>query len=384
MALAKATAEAIWLRHLLSELGFPQPNPTIIYSDSQSAIALSENPKYHSRSKHVDTQFHFTREKVQSTEIAIHYIPTSDMTADILTKALPRDKHYHCLHRLGMSSYSSDSPVPDPPVRALLTYTQPRRISRQEILQDYYSSLFSGSSFHRCNPPPFSKTRPHLPTFHHLHANPLPDSRQQWHKRHIPGSRRRFPAPHPHITTLLTLLTFVLNSWSGSSTTYHRSRQRSMNSPTCQNNPKPSRRQRKRMRKKTHKGQPNPRQPSNFELYQMQAPHSRNRLRKPSSMRAEHPHTRQIWSSQTHQFQQYNSNQLLNPSCQQPILLQQLRVQEQNGDLQHQCHKQSHIIKREKEVPKQRRSSSSTSMQTRECEEKQFPTLTRMENSNLG
>ena len=179
MALAKATAEAIWLRHLLSELGFPQPNPTIIYSDSQSAIALSENPKYHSRSKHVDTQFHFTREKIQSTEIAIHYIPTSDMTADILTKALPRDKHYYCLHRLGMSFYSSDQPIPDPPVRALITYTQPRSICCKEILRDYYSSLFSGSSFQWCCTPPFPKLRHHLPAFHNLHDNPLPDFRQQ-------------------------------------------------------------------------------------------------------------------------------------------------------------------------------------------------------------
>lgn len=113
MALAKATTEAIWLRHLLSELGFPQPNPTIIYFDSYSAIALSENPKYHSKRKHVDTEFHFTKEKIQPTEIAIHYIPTSDTTTDILTKALPRDKHYHNLQRLGMSSYSSDQLVLD-------------------------------------------------------------------------------------------------------------------------------------------------------------------------------------------------------------------------------------------------------------------------------
>jgi len=69
MALAKATAEAIWLRKLLHELGFIQQNSTIIYSDSQSTIVLSENPKYHSRSKHVDTQYHFTREKVLSQDI---------------------------------------------------------------------------------------------------------------------------------------------------------------------------------------------------------------------------------------------------------------------------------------------------------------------------
>ena len=71
MALAKATAKAIWLRKLLQELGFPQTDPTPIYSDSQSALALTANPKYHSRSKHIDTQYHFTREKVLTQEIKL-------------------------------------------------------------------------------------------------------------------------------------------------------------------------------------------------------------------------------------------------------------------------------------------------------------------------
>ena len=69
MALAKATAEAIWLRKLLCELGFPQSNPTTIYCDSQSTIALSENPKYHSCNKYVDTHYHFTQEKVLAHKI---------------------------------------------------------------------------------------------------------------------------------------------------------------------------------------------------------------------------------------------------------------------------------------------------------------------------
>jgi len=63
MALAKATIETIWLQKLLAKFIFPQKDPTIIYSNFQSAIALSENPRYHSHSKHVDTQYHFTRER---------------------------------------------------------------------------------------------------------------------------------------------------------------------------------------------------------------------------------------------------------------------------------------------------------------------------------
>uniref|UniRef100_A0A7I4E253 Reverse transcriptase Ty1/copia-type domain-containing protein n=1 Tax=Physcomitrium patens TaxID=3218 RepID=A0A7I4E253_PHYPA len=71
MALTKAKVEAIWLKKLLHELGFPQHASTTIYSDSQSAIAFSENPKYHSRSKYMDTQYHFTRENIFSEEIKL-------------------------------------------------------------------------------------------------------------------------------------------------------------------------------------------------------------------------------------------------------------------------------------------------------------------------
>jgi len=99
----------MWLRHLLSELDFLQLNLTIIYSNSQSAIALSENPKYHSRRKHVDIQYHFTREKILTKEIQLYHIPISDMTADILTKSLPQAKHNHCMTKLGMCL------IPQPP-----------------------------------------------------------------------------------------------------------------------------------------------------------------------------------------------------------------------------------------------------------------------------
>ena len=134
IALAKASAEAIWLRKLLHELGFPQANSRIIYSNSQSAIALSENPKFHSRSKHVDTQYHFTREKVLTQEIQLQYVQTTNMIADIFTKSLPKDKHYHCMSLLGMDLIPP-SPTPAPfKLTALLTYTKP-----------HYSSLLCGS-----------------------------------------------------------------------------------------------------------------------------------------------------------------------------------------------------------------------------------------------
>ena len=90
VALSFATQEAIWLRRLMSSIGCSAASPTVIFEDNQGAIELSRNPKHHNRTKHIDTSFHFTRERVISQEVSVQYCPTSEMIADTMTKALPR------------------------------------------------------------------------------------------------------------------------------------------------------------------------------------------------------------------------------------------------------------------------------------------------------
>ena len=68
-----------------------------MYCDNKSTICLSKNPEFHSRTKHIDIRYHFIKEKITEKIIKIEYIPTDQMLADILTKALPRIKHYKAL-----------------------------------------------------------------------------------------------------------------------------------------------------------------------------------------------------------------------------------------------------------------------------------------------
>src|SRR6184192_2899370 len=94
MALGEATKEAIWLKKLLSEIGCRTRNdPIDILSDNMSAIALTKNSTYDAKTKHIEIRHHFVREKVKSDEIRIAHCGTNDMTADILTKALSKEKH---------------------------------------------------------------------------------------------------------------------------------------------------------------------------------------------------------------------------------------------------------------------------------------------------
>ena len=107
IALTQACKEAMWLRQLLSELSFDQSmTATTIYEDNQSTIALAKNPVYHARSKHIDIQHHYIREKVQSQEITLEYITTDDMIADIFTKPLPGPRHGDLAKRLSLKVMS--------------------------------------------------------------------------------------------------------------------------------------------------------------------------------------------------------------------------------------------------------------------------------------
>eukprot|EP00253_Pinus_taeda_P010317 PITA_10317 len=91
-ALCATTCEAIWLRRLLKDVRKEQKQPTSIKSDNQSTIKLAYNPVFHKNTKHIDTQFHFVRKKIQSNEIVVVYCKTCDNVADIFTKPLARVK----------------------------------------------------------------------------------------------------------------------------------------------------------------------------------------------------------------------------------------------------------------------------------------------------
>jgi transposase InsO family protein len=92
IALSSAAQESIWLRRLTSELGSPPETATTIYEDNQSAIAMTKNPQFHGRAKHIDIKYHFIREHVNSGNITLKYCPTDEMTADILTKPLSTEQ----------------------------------------------------------------------------------------------------------------------------------------------------------------------------------------------------------------------------------------------------------------------------------------------------
>ncbi|KAG5884930.1 hypothetical protein JTB14_001888 [Gonioctena quinquepunctata] len=102
VAACQATKEAIWIRRLMNDIGESVSMGTPLNIDNQSAIKLMHNPEFHNRTKHVDIQFHFVREKFQDGEIEHVYVSTKLQEADLLTKALPRTSFLNSRNLIGM------------------------------------------------------------------------------------------------------------------------------------------------------------------------------------------------------------------------------------------------------------------------------------------
>lgn len=105
MSLSSATQEALWLRQFQNSLkidGHSSDEPMKIHCDNMSAIDLAKTTGYHARSKHIDIRHHFVRQRITEGQVNIEHIGTEYMTADVLTKALVKQKHMNCATGMGM------------------------------------------------------------------------------------------------------------------------------------------------------------------------------------------------------------------------------------------------------------------------------------------
>jgi histone deacetylase 1/2 len=88
-AIADATTELIWVEALLKELGIRLRQRPCIWCDNLGATYLSANPVFHARTKHIEIDFHFVRERVANKMLDVRFISSKDQLADGFTKALP-------------------------------------------------------------------------------------------------------------------------------------------------------------------------------------------------------------------------------------------------------------------------------------------------------
>jgi hypothetical protein len=88
IALFEASKIIAWARQFLSDLGFPQTSPTLLYEDNLSTIHLVNNGNDKGKTKHMDVRYHYVKELVDTGKIILQHLSTTKMISDILTKPL--------------------------------------------------------------------------------------------------------------------------------------------------------------------------------------------------------------------------------------------------------------------------------------------------------
>lgn len=73
-----------------------------LYCDNKSTISIAHNSVHHDRTKHVEVDRHFIKDKLDEGIISIEYIPISNQLDDLLTKGLSEHNHEFLVSKLGL------------------------------------------------------------------------------------------------------------------------------------------------------------------------------------------------------------------------------------------------------------------------------------------
>ena len=104
-ALADGTAEILWIRSLLTELRILSSTVTTLWCDNLGATFLFANPVFHARTKHVEIDYHFVRDRVTKQEIQVRFISSKDQLVYVLTKPLPSVSFAYFRSKFGWNLY---------------------------------------------------------------------------------------------------------------------------------------------------------------------------------------------------------------------------------------------------------------------------------------
>ncbi|GKA28156.1 uncharacterized mitochondrial protein-like protein [Tanacetum coccineum] len=108
-ALADCSCEITWLNSLLRDLHIPLTAPIKVFCDNSSAIALASNPVQHARTKKIEIDCHFVKDKIKADQILPIYVPITSQTADLLTKTLHTPLFNKCISKLAVTPPKSGS-----------------------------------------------------------------------------------------------------------------------------------------------------------------------------------------------------------------------------------------------------------------------------------
>lgn len=113
MALNQGAKQAFWFHEFYSQIGLPLSSPILLHCDSTAAIAIAKGEQIHSAVKHIAVKELLVRDYLDKGLITIEYIESRDNTADIFTKALPKETFDRHVDNLGLDFASDYLPPAD-------------------------------------------------------------------------------------------------------------------------------------------------------------------------------------------------------------------------------------------------------------------------------
>ena len=100
--MAQGVCELLWIKIILTELRLAPSESMKLYCDNKTAINIAHNPVQHNRTKHVEIDKHFIKEKLRESLICTPFVKIGDQLTDVLTKMIASRPFYHILSKLGM------------------------------------------------------------------------------------------------------------------------------------------------------------------------------------------------------------------------------------------------------------------------------------------
>lgn len=105
--MTQGVCEFLWLKIILDDLKIKWEGPMKLYCDNKSAINIAHNPVQHDRTKHIEIDRYFIKEKLEGGLICIPYVPSGSQLADVLTKGLNNTIFHGIISKLGMKDIYS-------------------------------------------------------------------------------------------------------------------------------------------------------------------------------------------------------------------------------------------------------------------------------------